>query len=265
MAQEIKPNWLVDLFGESKEIPAEEIERLQSAIFPTVISLWVQAIGYDMSLVNNFFEQAKQNIRLEEQKLEQREKSGGENVSPEDLFLNAFAKRELEEFACLSSEFAIIGLWRCVELFRTKAIGHALNDPAIRRSLPKEWRKRYGKSLAKHIAKSSHTDPKSSFTLTLVHDDCVDILSKWKIKEQEIHCAEPVEELRLLNNAIKHQRQVTDSLAEISGWKEGDELDDLEKHYCRLQSLAERYLGDLANRLNTKFPPPYDVKNVKKG
>ena len=263
MAQEIEPHWLADLFGESKEIPAEKIERLQSAIFPTVVSLWVQAIR-EMSLVNGFFEQTKETLKTKKEALEQEIKKTIESGRefPDSLLLDFPV---LEDFTWLSSEFAIVGLWRCVELYRTKAIRHALNDPAILRSLPKKWRKRYGKSLAKHIAKSSHMDPKSSFTLTLAHDDCVDILSKWEIKEQEIHCAEPVKELHLLNNAIKHQRQVTDSLAEISGWKEGDELGDLESHYRRLQPLAERYLEDLKNQLSTKFPPPYGVKNVKKG
>lgn len=263
MAQESQPNWFADILGEIKDIPAEETERTHPASFTTVECLWVQTFG-EMRLLNNFFEQAEQNLRSKEQKLEQREKSSGKNVSPEDLFLNDSAKAALEEFACLSSEFAIVGLWRCVELFRTKAIGHALNDPTVLRSLPKEWRKRFGKLLAIHLAKGSHKDLKSSFAL--IHDDFVDVLSEWGIEEQKIHCAEPVEELRLLNNAIKHQRQVTDSLAEISWWedKEGEELGNLERHYRRLQPLAERYLEDLANRLRTKFPPPYGVKNAKK-
>ena len=84
-----------------------------------------------------------------------------------------------------------------------------------------------------------------------------------RIKEGKIHCAKDVDELRCLNNAIKHERRVNSALAKFPGWKKGTELGDLESHYYRLQPLAKRYLEDLAKRLKAKFPPPHSVKNVK--
>ena len=233
MAQEIETNWLADFFGESEEIPAEEIERLQSTIFPAVTSLWMQAIR-EMGLVNGFFEQTKETLRAEKEALEQEIKKTIEigREFPDGLFLDFPV---LEDFAWLSSEFAIIGLWRCVELFRKNAIKHALGENAAQGLFrQKKFR---------------------------------ETLQSQGIDESRIRCARSVDELRCLNNAIKHDRRVDGELADFPRWnnKKGKELDDLEKHYRRLRPLAERYLEDLKNRLNTKFPPPYGVKNAKKG
>ncbi len=230
MAQEIQSNRLEDFFGKSMEISAEEIERLQSTIFPAVTSLWVQAIR-EIALVSSFFEQTKETLGAKKKALEQEIKKTIEigREFPDDLFLDFPV---LEDFAWLSSEFAVVGLWRCVELFRKNAIEHALGEDA---------------------AQGLFSERKFQ-----------EILRSQGIDGSRIRCARSVDELRCLNNAIKHQRQVTDSLAEFPRWKEGDELGDLERHYCRLRPLAERYLEDLAKRLNTKFPPPYGVKNAKK-
>ena len=204
------------------------------------ILLMVDASGYEMNLLDNSLRLAKESLREED----------------EDDFLGMPV---LEDLAWLFSEFAIIGLWRCVELYRTRAIEHAVQNDDIRRLLPKEFKKRLGRSKAKRLAKAQDAgqETKLEYSLPfLTNDDFKKILSAWGITAKKIRCACSVEELRCLNNAVKHERRVTDDLAECSEWegKEGDQLDDLESHYGRLKPLAQQYLADLAGCLEKRFP-----------
>ena len=202
-------------------------------------SVLLRLTGYELEQLDAFFEQSKTSLRSEKKELEQRaERSGG--GYPDDFWVDDVAR--LEEFAWLSSEFAIVGLWRCVELYRKDAIKHALGDDDTIRSF-----------LGRR---------KSKRPFPFNHKNFVDILAKLKIEEGKIRCAKSVDELRRLNNAIKHARRVNDSLAEIPRWKgkKGDRLGDLERHYSRLQPYAKKYLEDLAKRLKAKFPPPHRVK-----
>ena len=182
---------------------------------------------YELEQLDAFFEQSKLSLRFEKKALEQRAASSGGGY-PDDLYVDDFA--QLEEFAQLSSEFAIIGLWRCVELYRKAAIKHALGSDAVQ-------------GLFDH----------KKFLLKLRSEG---------IEESQIRSAKSVNELRCLNNAIKHERRVNGPLAKFSMWegKEKKELGDLERHYARLQPHAEQYLEDLAKRLRAKFPPPHRVK-----
>ena len=200
--------------------------------------------GGELEKIDAFFEQSKTSLRFERKELEQRAERSGEGY-PDDFWVDYVA--QLEEFSWLSSEFAIIGLWRCVELYRKDAIKYALGDDDTIRSF-------LGRK-------------KSKRPFPFNHQDFVEILAKLKIEESKIRCAKSVDELRCLNNAIKHERRVNDTLAGFWGWKakKGDRLGDLERHYSRLQPRAKQYLEDLAKRLKAKFPPPHRVKNMKKG
>ena len=196
---------------------------------------------YELEQLDAFFEQSKLSLRFEEKALEQRAASSGGGY-PDDLYVDNF--EQLKEFAWLSSEFAISGLWRCVELYRKDAIRHALgDDEAIQRFLGRKNPKR---------------------PLFFDHSFFKNVLSELKIDACKIRCAKSVDELRRLNNAIKHERRVSNDLAELPRWKakKGQELGDLERHYHRLRPLAKQYLEDLAKRLKTKFPPPHRVKNI---
>ncbi len=185
---------------------------------------------YALDQIDTFFEQSKGSLKFEKKALEQRAARSGGGY-PDDRWIDDFA--QLEEFAWLSSEFAIIGLWRCVELYRKDAIKHALGSDAVQGLFNhKEFQKK---------------------------------LRSQGIEESQICCAEHVDELRCLNNAIKHERRVSDELAKFPRWKdkEGKELGDLKRHYARLRPRAKQYLEDLAKRLKAKFPPPHRVKNMK--
>ena len=195
--------------------------------------LMVEAVGHEMNLLDDFLRRSKETLRGEKKKLEQRIESG---EAPEDVYIDCPI---LEDLAWLSSEFAIIGLWRCVELFRYKAIKHALGP---------------GLSDEEFIeAVKCLLERNPNRYLSFTHPVFMDVLAKWEITEEDIRCAESVKELRLLNNAIKHRRQVTASLSTFPTWERGKELGDLGSHYNRLQCCAEQYIEDLARRLEAKF------------
>ncbi|MGN8545426.1 hypothetical protein ACQPTN_10995 [Bradyrhizobium sp. 13971] len=62
-----------------------------------------------------------------------------------------------------------------------------------------------------------------------------------------------INELRLLNNAIKHAGVVTDELANgYSRWHKGDELKGLDKAYMRLRPKVPIYILRLAQRMKLK-------------
>lgn len=127
---------------------------------------------------------------------------------------------QLDQFALLSVEFSIVGLWRCIELYREVATRIA-----------------YGTNIATKVFR---------------HRDFQQQLKSLGIVESEIRCARSVDELRCLNNAIKHSQRVSAELALFPRWKdkEGENLANLEPHYRRFRPLAERYLRNLSVRLD---------------
>ncbi len=191
----------------------------RSSPFPLLLRI----AEHEMDTIEDFFDRAQEAWRKGQHDLEQiAVRFKGKNV-PDDWLVDDVA--QLKEFSWLYAEFAIIGLWRCIELYRKSAMRFALSRRAARRA-------------------SEHEKFK------------VDLL-RLNIKETKIHCARSVDELRCLNNAIKHERLVKGKLADFPRWKnkKGDKLGDLESHYLRLRPFAERYLKDLTERLKKAKGP----------
>lgn len=62
-------------------------------------------------------------------------------------------------------------------------------------------------------------------------------------------------ELRLLNNSIKHEGKVSTELAkEFPQWTQGAELSELDKAFQRLLPEVKKYVADLAERLYAAAP-----------
>lgn len=189
---------------------------------PSFYSIRLIIAKYEINAIEDFFDRAKEAWRKGQQDLEQIAARSGENV-PDDWLYDD--REQLTQFSWLYAEFAIIGLWRCIELYEAEAKRH------IRRHKQSAMR------AALDIIKDEKKKPKS------------------------------VNELRCLNNAIKHGRRVNGKLADFSRWKnkKGKELGDLESHYNRLRPLVERYLEDLTERLRkAKSPSPSPASQVNK-
>lgn len=191
---------------------------------PSFYSLRLIIAKYEINAIEDFFDRAKEAWRKGQQDLERIAARSGENV-PDDWLVDDVV--QLKEFAWLYSEFAIIGLWRCIELYRKSAMKVALGKDASERAYK--------------------------------HRPFQKDLLRLKIEETKIRCAKSVNELRCLNNAIKHERRVNGELAEFHRWKnrKGNKLGDLESHYVRLRPFAKQYLEDLTDRLNNaQIPSP---------
>lgn len=131
----------------------------------------------------------------------------------------------LDEAQSQTEQLSIVGLYRIVE-FRTKKI---ISWPYYRREKRiKECHKwcRLKKNL------------KDDFEFDL----------------SNVVSYNAVDELRLLNNAIKHNDgAVTRRLAEFSGWKEGEKITNLRPHFDRFAVHIPKYLADFAEKLNDQL------------
>jgi hypothetical protein len=173
--------------------------------------------------IDRFVDLAKAARRSEQERLERLAARIRRDAPDNDWLVDDFA--QLDNFAALSAEFAILGLWRCVELYRKRAIRFALDEGAAARAFRhKEFQK--------------------------------DLL-RLGITETRLRSARSVDELRCLNNAIKHGRRVDGELSDFTRWqsKRGEALGNLESHYARLRSAAERYVSHLTDRLRRRSAP----------
>jgi len=172
---------------------------------------------YEFDEMDHFIELANKAQRSRKKYLEQ---LGASKDAEElnDWLVDDFA--QLDDFSDLTTEFAILGLWRCVELYRTRSICNAL-----------------GKNAAKGVFKNKQFKEQ---------------LAQLGIQEENIRCAQSIDELRCLNNAIKHEKRVGKELCRFASWKnmQGKDLPDLGPHYRRLQPLARGYIEDLTHRLS---------------
>lgn len=145
----------------------------------------------------------------------------------EDFWDDFWRLREAEN---LAGQLSIIALYRLVEFGTTKII-----DWAYRYGYYRENKRRAGMYGWKQLHKGLRED----FGL-----DLSDVQSYTKI-----------DELRCLNNDIKHRGKVGKELARFRGWVEGQELFlyFLPKHFYRLAPEVPKYLQDFARRLRLKL------------
>ncbi len=70
---------------------------------------------------------------------------------------------------------------------------------------------------------------------------------------REIEHFEDFNELRLINNSLKHSGVVSDELAKHAGWEAGQRLSNLASTYKRVAPLCVLYLSGLMARLREKI------------
>ncbi len=178
--------------------------------------LMLRLAKYDIDEVDHYLtlaEEARGSRLGNLKKLSESEKTDGlEDKLADDL-------AQLDDFAIIASEFAVIGLWRSVELYRRRAMLEAFGQKGADIAFN-------NKKFKKH-------------------------LTNLGIAEDTLRCAGSVDELRCLNNAIKHTRRVTPELSKFASWqKKGEDLGDLSLHYRRLKPLATEYLENITEHFN---------------
>ena len=132
---------------------------------------------------------------------------------PDDRYADDFA--DLKSVTRLNSELALIALWRCVELCRKRVIQGTLGNEVAREA----W----------------------------THAKAVKALKEIGIAGSKLQSWKTVDELRCLNNAIKHSGYVEGPLAKHNAWsaKRGELIDGLDGEYPRFRQAADEYIKDL--------------------
>jgi len=168
---------------------------------------------YELEDVDRFLAWSDQQRRVRQRYLERLPSSDG----PDDRFVDDFA--EIDGFKSLYTESAIVVLWRCVELFRKRTITNAL-----------------GLNQARSVFR---------------HREFCQALARLEISEAKLRCARSVDELRCINNAVKHEGRVGTELAAHSRWmpRQDEKIGNLRPHYARLRPLTERYIDDLVAKV----------------
>lgn len=130
---------------------------------------------------------------------------------------------ELDTVSRLADQLAIVALHRVVEINTARMLAHE-----------------FGKAATK----------KASYIATLT-----DFLKREKgVSLSSIPYYRAIDELRLLNNAIKHAGRVTKELADKYGrWREGEQLSGLDKAYDRFRPKVPVYIFRLAQRMKLRY------------
>jgi hypothetical protein len=129
----------------------------------------------------------------------------------------------LKSIAGLADQLAIVALYRVVELNTGRILRH-----------------KFGATVA---GKTSRIDRVG------------DLLNKQLgVNIESVPHYRAVNELRLLNNCIKHEARVSKQLADgYSRWKQGAKLTDLDATYERLRAKVPAYIFRLAQRVKLRF------------
>lgn len=142
-----------------------------------------------------------------------------------DEFQDAMADDlyDLQLVSRLADELAIIALYRVVETYTGRILSH-----------------RFGAGTERKASKIAAV---RSF------------LGSHNITLHAIPHFRAIDELRLLNNAIKHHhgRVSTELATSYSRWRQGDPLKRLDKAYTRLKPHVPAYLFRLAERVRLRF------------
>jgi hypothetical protein len=145
-----------------------------------------------------------------------------QSLPPEIQELLAEDLWELDRISCLADQLSIVGLYRIAEIDTARMLGHGFGKAAMRNASSVDNLKKFLKQ--KNVALAS-----------VPHFRAID-------------------ELRLLNNAVKHDGRVTKQLSQkYRGWREGEKLEGLDKAYDRLRPKVPVYIFRLAQRLKLRY------------
>lgn len=149
-------------------------------------------------------------------------KKRAEDLPPDAQEFLADELYQLQSVSHLADQLSIIALYRVVELTTGRMLAHEFGKAAEKK--------------ASDIAKVLHL---------LKNEKGVDLAS--------VPHYRTIDELRHLNNAIKHSGRVTKELAKYPRWKEGDQLTGLAEAYERLRPKVPPYIFRLAERMKLRY------------
>jgi hypothetical protein len=175
---------------------------------------------FEVDMVTRYLESTHKQFQEETTKLGKEIKSLKKNQFKDEDDYEAYVNTQssdyeiLEDIKCLSEQLAIVAIYRIVELNMKKIL---------------LWR--YPKEEVEKLKRIDYIAKR---------------LSKDGIKLEGVPHYKAVNEIRLLNNAVKHENKVTKDLEKYRGYKEGNELTNLGRAFNRLSLKVPRFLRFLA-------------------
>jgi len=198
------------------------MSKENSKLFPKIFeSLSKIEIDY----IDKFLKQIKNQNHTDSNKLKESFDKATPSKFISDNDFNSYVDSLTDEFDILrevnllSSQLAVIALYRIVEI-RTKSI------------------------LKRHLNNSK--DINSAFQFK----NLLSLLKKeFGINLKNVKYYSQINELRCLNNSIKHQGTVSNELAKFKGWKLGDKIGDTLKNYNSFSKVVPLYLFSLCEQI----------------
>jgi len=168
--------------------------------------------------IDRFREHVQDGSTTRKRALEKRAQS----LPPEIQELLAEDLWELDRISCLADQLSIVGLYRVAEINTARMLGHGFGKAAM--------------------SNASYVDRLEKF------------LKRKNVVLASVPHFPAINELRLLNNAIKHAGRATKPLSEkYRRWREGEKLKRLDKAYDRLRPKVPVYIFGLAKRLKLRY------------
>ena len=164
---------------------------------------------YELAEVDTLIEWFRADAAARTKRLKNLPLAGG----PDDRYVDDF--EVIRSVSHLNSDLSIVALWRCIEFCRKRVIQGTLGNDASREAA--------------------------------YHTKAIAKLKIIGISERGVERWEDVEELRCLNNAIKHGGYVSGPLAKFKAWsgRSSEQISDVNVEYPRLRAAAEEYIKDL--------------------
>lgn len=188
--------------------------------FKTLVLNWERC--FDREVIDRFRDGLSTYARNKEQEIG-KEYDKGSQVSRDDNFDRqsylSYLEDEasfLDEIVSLGDELAIIALYKKIELTRKRII--KISFPSLNE---------------RQLSYFDYIKSNMPFDIT------------------QIDGAIRVDELRLINNSIKHQGKVSSELSQYQPWVEGDVLKDLGDAYIRLAPETEKYIASLVDSIKS--------------
>lgn len=191
-----------------------------------VSAVFERLAKFQVDLVGRYLEGAEQQFGEEVASLKKKSKSLTKNRFEDEhdyeVYVDTLASdyEILEDIKELSEQLAIVALYRIVELNIQKIL---------------LWR--YPKEQVKKLRRI---------------DRIADHLSKDGIRLEKVRHYKAADEIRLLNNAVKHEKKVTKQLEKYKGYKEGRDLKNMDKAFKRLSPRVPKFLRSLAEKVVPK-------------
>lgn len=193
-----------------------------SKLFPKIFE---SLSRIEIDYIDKLLEQIKNQNHSDSNKLKKSLDKAKPNKFLSDNDYNSYVDSLIDEFDILkevnllSSQLAIVALYRIVEL-RTKSI------------------------LKRHLKNSK------SIKAVFRFDNLIKLLKKeFGIDLHKVNGFSKIDELRCLNNSIKHQGIVSDELSKFQGWKLGEKIGETTESFISLSKIVPSYLFSLSEKI----------------